>query len=126
MTFSVRDLPDFCGLRVLIVEDEMMLALTLEDMLKLMGCEVVKAARLAPALELAETEELGIALLDINLAGERSYPVAEALSRRSIPFAFMTGYHVDDLREEWQDRPVLQKPFLMAELVRVIETVSAS
>ncbi|HET7588278.1 MAG TPA: response regulator, partial [Gammaproteobacteria bacterium] len=89
-------------------------------------CEVVKAARLAPALELAETEELGIALLDINLAGERSYPVAEALSRRSIPFAFMTGYHVDDLREEWQDRPVLQKPFLMAELVRVIETVSAS
>lgn len=125
MTFSVRDLPDFSGLRVLIVEDEMMLALTLEDMLKLMDCEVIKAARLAPALKLAETESIGMALLDVNLAGERSYPVADTLKGRNIPFAFMTGYHVDDLREEWQDRPVLQKPFLMAELVRVIETVSA-
>ncbi|HET7369205.1 MAG TPA: response regulator [Gammaproteobacteria bacterium] len=125
MTFSVRDLPDFSGLRVLIVEDEMMLALTLEDMLKLMGCEIIKAARVAPALELAETESIGMALLDVNLAGERSYRVADTLKGRNIPFAFMTGYHVDDLREEWQDRPVLQKPFLMAELVRVIETVSA-
>ncbi|HET6655391.1 MAG TPA: response regulator [Gammaproteobacteria bacterium] len=124
MTFSVRDLPDFSGLRVLIVEDEMMLALTLEDMLKLMGCDVIKVARLAPALKLAEAEEIGIALLDLNLAGERSYPVADTLKGRDIPFAFMTGYHVDDLRPEWRDRPILQKPFLMAELVRVIKAVS--
>src|SRR5690606_28701228 len=84
---------DLAGLRILIVEDELLVALELETMLGSLGCEVVgPAARLEKALNLAETEELDGAVLDVNLRGKPVYPVAAALGARGIPFIFSTGY----------------------------------
>jgi CheY-like chemotaxis protein len=84
---------DYAGLRVLVVEDEPVVAMCLEDMLEGLGCQTVgPASRLVDGLALAEQEELGAAILDINLAGERSTPIAEALRRRGVPFAFASGY----------------------------------
>lgn len=85
---------ELAGARVLIVEDEAIVAFMLEDMLVELGCAVVgPALRLADALRLVE-EEAGIdaAILDVNIGGERSDRVAEALTRRRIPFVFATGY----------------------------------
>ena len=81
------------GTRVLVVEDEPIVAMCLEDMLEAMGyVPVGPASRLEEGLRLAESEAIGAAILDINLAGERSEPIAAALKARGIPFAFASGY----------------------------------
>ena len=81
------------GKRILVVEDEVIVAMLLEDILADAGATVVgPAARVARALELLEAEPVDAALLDLNLAGEVTIPVAEELKRRGIPFAFATGY----------------------------------
>lgn len=99
------------GMRVLIVEDEMMVAMALEDLMGTMDCEVVKAGRLDKALRLAETETINGALLDVNLAGDSAYPVAAELDKRGIPFIFMTGYNAKRLEGEYKGHAALQKPF---------------
>jgi DNA-binding response OmpR family regulator len=99
------------GLLVLIVEDEMLLAFALEDLVHALGCVVVKAARLRKGLELARTAALDGAILDINLAGEEVFPVARELRRRSIPFLFSSGYGEAAVPEEFRDSPMLPKPF---------------
>jgi CheY-like chemotaxis protein len=111
---------ELSGLRILMVEDEMMLAMSLQSLLEALECRVVKAPTVAKALALIETERLDGALLDVNLRGERAYPVAEELDRHGIPFAFMTGYNASDLTPDWRDRPVLQKPFLIDDLEHVM------
>jgi CheY-like chemotaxis protein len=81
------------GLRVLVVEDEPMLSLALQDTLADLGCVVAgAAARLEPALRLARELNFDIAVLDINLGGERVDPVAEAVAARRLPVVFLTGY----------------------------------
>jgi CheY-like chemotaxis protein len=108
---------DLSGLRVLVVEDEAAISLLLEDMLLDFGCEVVgPSARLAAALEAVEKEKVDIAILDVNVAGESIYPVAEALQARSIPFVFSTGYGSQGIKDSFRDRPVLQKPFAQHDL----------
>jgi CheY-like chemotaxis protein len=108
---------DLNGLRVLVVEDEAAISLLLEDMLLDFGCEVVgPAARLAAALEAVERETLDLAILDVNVAGEPIYPVAEALTRRQVPFVFSTGYGSAGIKDAFRDRPVLQKPFAQQDL----------
>ena len=112
---------DLRGLRVLLVEDEVTISLLMEDMLLDLGCEVVgPAARLHVAKALAETEELDLAILDVNVAGEPIYPVVEELSRRGVPFIFSTGYGAAGIEAPYRDRPILQKPFAQADLVRVL------
>ena len=99
------------GKRVLVVEDEPIVAMTVEDMLISLGCEVVgPASHLAPALEFAETATLDAAVLDININAGRSYPVADVLRRRAIPFLFATGYGEEGI-ENGANAPVLQKPY---------------
>ena len=100
------------GLRLLIVEDEMLLAMLLQDILEELGCIVVKAGRLAKAVELARTNSFDGAILDVNLAGEEVYPVAKILKRRSIPFIFTTGYQKEIVPAEYRDLLVLAKPYL--------------
>jgi CheY-like chemotaxis protein len=114
----IESLPDdLNGLRVLVVEDEAAISLLLEDMLLDFGCEVVgPSARLAAALEAVEKEKVDIAILDVNVAGESIYPVAEALQARSIPFVFSTGYGSQGIKDSFRDRPVLQKPFAQHDL----------
>jgi CheY-like chemotaxis protein len=108
---------DLNGLRVLVVEDEAAISLLLEDMLLDFGCRVIgPAARLPTALETIEREEVDLAILDVNLAGEPIYPVADALARRSIPFVFSTGYGTAGIKDAYRDRLVLQKPFAQDDL----------
>jgi len=114
------------GLRVLIVEDEMLLAFMLQDMLAEWGCAVVgPAGRVAKALSLAGSEALDGAILDVNVAGTEVYPVARALAARHIPFIFVSGYAASRLPKEWRDRPTLQKPFQPRDLAQSMAKVFA-
>jgi CheY-like chemotaxis protein len=100
------------GRRVLVVEDEMMVAWLLEDMLADFGCAVVgPAAGVNQALAMLDAEAFDAAVLDVNLKGQKSYPVADALAARGVPFVFSTGYNKDSLPNSYQNSPVLQKPF---------------
>lgn len=99
------------GINVLAVEDEMLIAMMLEDILEDAGCNVIVAGHLEEALMLAQKRDLDAAILDENLHGMRSYPVAEALHARGIPFIFATGYGEANLRALYPDRPVIAKPY---------------
>ncbi|HEX8480575.1 MAG TPA: response regulator [Allosphingosinicella sp.] len=104
-------------LRILIVEDEMLVAMNIEDMLLELGHEVAGlASRLGPALALARDGLFDAAMLDVNLAGELSFPIAELLVERRIPFLFATGYGRAGIEERFRASPILQKPFRSAEL----------
>jgi CheY-like chemotaxis protein len=109
---------DLKGRRVLVVEDEMMIAMLVEDMLSDLGCAVVGPAHgLASALDLAQaTAELDVALLDVNLSGQPVFPVADALRARNIPIIFCTGYGDAGLRDADRGAPVLQKPYRAKDL----------
>ncbi|HEV2558340.1 MAG TPA: response regulator [Microvirga sp.] len=105
------------GVRVLVVEDEAAISLLLEDMLLDFGCEVIgPAARLSAALDAVGRESIDLAILDVNVAGEPIYPVAEALAERGVPFVFSTGYGSAGIKDVYRDRPVLQKPFAQHDL----------
>lgn len=122
----VKDKMLLSGLRILVVEDEWFLAILVEEYLINLGCEVVaSAARLEDALEKARTLSFDIALLDVNLAGRFSYPVAEVLRERDVPFVFVTGYGLSALPGELpgalRDTPVLAKPFVQDELAKALQ-----
>lgn len=107
--------------RVLVVEDESLVAMLIEDMLSDMGYEVVAvAARFDQALETARTIGADLAILDLNLAGTRTDAVAEVLRARGIPFMFATGYGAAGVTAEWSHVPVVQKPFQESDLSRAL------
>lgn len=114
-------MPDAGPLKVLVVEDESLVALDIEAMLEEMGCTVVASVpRLVKALDLASRLDFDLAVLDINLAGEVVYPLAFRLAERGIPFLFSTGYSTADLPTELRDRPILRKPVMLASLKRAV------
>jgi CheY-like chemotaxis protein len=114
------------GLRVLVVEDEMMVSMLIEDMLADLGCTVVgPASRLDEAMQLASEAELDCAVLDVNLGGQPIFPVADLLRQKGAPFAFATGYGDAGLREVDKGSPVLQKPFREGDLARVLGELKA-
>ncbi len=114
-------LPSLRGMRVLVVEDTCMVAEMIADQLAECGCDVVgPAGRLQAAVSLATEAMLDGALLDVNLAGEHSFPVARILRDRGIRFAFLTGYSDDSLPSEFSDSPCLTKPFNLESLVRLV------
>jgi CheY-like chemotaxis protein len=105
------------ALRVLVVEDEMLVAMNIEDMLLDLGHEVAALAnRLETALSLAREAGFDVAMLDVNLAGQASFPVADVLRERGIPYLFATGYGVQGIAEAHRAAPVLQKPFRARDL----------
>jgi CheY-like chemotaxis protein len=113
-------------LRILVVEDEMLVAMNIEDMLLDLGHEVAGiASRLAPALALAGEASIDAAMLDVNLAGENSFPVADILAARGIPFVFATGYGLQGIEERHRGRPLLQKPFRASDLGPVLLALGA-
>ena len=113
-------------LRILIVEDEMLVAMNIEDMLLDLGHEVAGlASRLEPALSLAQEAEFDLAMLDVNLAGQSSFPVAKILAGRGIPFLFATGYGAKGIAEPYRAYPVLQKPFRAQDLERALGRATA-
>ena len=112
-------------LKVLIVEDESIVAMMIEDLIVDMGHEVVgMAGRLEQAQKLAEDLALDFAIIDVNLNGQHTYPVAETLKARGVPFVFATGYGAQGLKDEWKQNPVLQKPFQPEDLERAINAVA--
>jgi CheY-like chemotaxis protein len=105
------------GVRVLLVEDEPIIAMTAEDMLGELGCTVAAiAATLGEALEAVEREAFDLVLLDINLNGAESHPVAERLRAKGRPFVFTTGYGADAAR----GAPVVAKPYRLRDLETAI------
>lgn len=96
---------------VLVCEDEMFVAMMLQDRLEASGYRVVMASRVAKGLELLASEPIDIALLDINMDGEDAFPVAEKLRERGIPFIFSSGYGDEGLPPEWRGEQMLQKPY---------------
>jgi len=106
---------------ILIVEDQALIALNLEDVVRSIGgCAVGHAARLSEALTLIETTSWDAALLDIKLAGgEMAYPAADRLRAKGIPFAFLTAWD-GCIDERYPDVPVLRKPFSEADLERCL------
>lgn len=101
------------GRRVLLVEDEALVAMLLETILEEMGCVVVgPAATVVDGLAMAaDPAPLDAALLDVNVAGQLVFPVAEALKARGVPFVFSTGYGEGGMPEEWRGQATIHKPF---------------
>ncbi len=101
--------------RVLLVEDEPLIAMMLEDFLDALDRQCAGTADcVATALPLVEAGDFDCAILDVNLrAGEKSWPIATALAKRNIPFVFATGGADDMIAEEFRGRPILQKPFTL-------------
>ena len=115
------------GLKVLVVEDEMMVSMLIEDMLGDLGCEVIgPASRLDEAIQLANEAELDCAVLDVNLGGQPIFPLADLLREKGAPFAFATGYGDAGLRDVDKGSPVLQKPFREGDLARVLGELRAA
>lgn len=107
--------------RVLLVEDEFLIATLVEDMLAEFGHTLAATAGdLEAALELARGGSFDVALLDLTLRGVASYPVAELLRARWIPFAFMTGRDSGDIDPGYAAVPILQKPFRRDDLAATI------
>lgn len=106
------------GLRVFIVEDEALVMMNLESMLEDLGC-VVAGQAMRPS-QLASSIERGVdadvAILDVNLGGSLVFDHARVLAARGLPLVFATGYGRHGLPAEWQDRPIIQKPYSLGEV----------
>jgi CheY-like chemotaxis protein len=97
--------------RMLIAEDEALVAIMMEDIVAELGWSVIGPfAKAADALAAAEAEDIDAAILDINLGGESVYPVADALMRRGVPFVFTTGYGAESIDRRFATAPILHKP----------------
>ena len=115
------------GKKVLIVEDEALIAMLFEDILEDTACQIVgPAMNVRQAMELAGTAEIDAAVLDVNLNGESSIPVAALLRSLGVPLIFSSGHGSQGLPPEWQDRPTLPKPFTSDEVVGALERLVAA
>ncbi len=111
---------------MLIVEDEIIVALFLEDLLAEFGYEVAGvASRLEEAMARADTPDFSAAVLDVHLNGKDVFPLADRLAELQLPFIFATGYGARGIPERHAGRPVLQKPFLPDDLARALASVVA-
>jgi CheY-like chemotaxis protein len=112
--------PNLTGLRILLVEDEAMVAMLIEAMLETLGCQMVQwVASVPAALEAIDRLEFDGAVLDVNLSGTVVYPVADRLVLHRLPFLFATGYgQTAEIKQRFPGCRVLKKPFNAAELAR--------
>jgi CheY-like chemotaxis protein len=109
------------GVRVLVVEDEMIVAWLVEDMLSQCGCTIVgPVGDLPHAFDTIANNVIDIALVDINLNGIESYPIADRLLEKHIPFIFTTGYEKDHINTRYRACPMLQKPYHHFELTGIL------
>lgn len=108
------------GSRVLVVEDEALIAAMIVEWLGEMGCEAVgPAARISDGLAMAEAELIDAAVLDVNVNAERIFPLADSLRRRDVALVFATGYG-ECIAEAASNAPVLEKPFTFDQLGRAL------
>lgn len=123
---SYAGMKPVAGKRILVVDDEPLIAMDIVASLEDEGCRVVgPAATFQRALNLIESEEIDAALLDANLAGDPVDTLASALTRRNIPFAFVSGYGREGLPEAHQQATLIKKPFQRQRLIDVIQQMLA-
>lgn len=116
----------FDGLRTLVVEDNALLSMMLQDMLRDIGCTITGAASdMAQAMAMAQGLELDFAILDLNIEGDVSYAIADVLAARGVPCLFATGYAPTSLPGRFQSAAIIAKPFLAEELSLVMSQVLA-
>jgi CheY-like chemotaxis protein len=109
------------GRQVLVVEDELLVLMMIEDMLADLGCESVTAApTVDKALALIDAQFFDAAMLDMNLNGNSSHSLAEALVTRGVPFVYSTGNNGHEMGDGVHDQPALKKPFKYEELVEIL------
>jgi CheY-like chemotaxis protein len=114
---SIPQVKPLQDLRILVVEDESLVAMLIEEYLADFGCApACSVSRVGKALKALKVTEVDAAVLDVNVAGESVSPIAEALEQRGVPFIFASGYGISGVEERWASRPVLQKPFSAKEL----------
>jgi CheY-like chemotaxis protein len=112
--------------RVLIVEDEAVIAMALEMFLEELGARVVATAgNIQDALNKATTEEFDLAFLDINLNGQKAHVLPGVLERRHKPFAFVTGYGEQGVLDAHADAPVVTKPFSRASISAALDKLKS-
>jgi two-component SAPR family response regulator len=117
----VTDHGSLTGLKVLLVEDEMLVSLLIEDTLLDERCIVVGPfSRVPGAMEAARNAQIDLAILDVNIAGTMVFPVAEILATRHIPFLFLSGYGQRAVPHDHPDWSVCSKPFRPEELVTML------
>ncbi|MEO8374185.1 MAG: response regulator [Sphingomonas bacterium] len=109
--------------RILIIEDEPLIAMMLEDFLDVLGKQLAGTAdTVADALALIEAGGIDAAILDVNLrGGEKSWPVADALLAKGVPFVFATGGSQDSITEQYRGHATLPKPFTMDAVAKVLD-----
>jgi DNA-binding response OmpR family regulator len=107
--------------RILMVEDEMCLAMMLEDVLIDAGYQVVRAARLNDAMTIARREHIDAAILDVNLHGEAVYPLASQLHEAGVPFMFASAYGKPGIPEAFSRYRVMPKPYPINDLIPAVE-----
>jgi CheY-like chemotaxis protein len=108
-------------LRILVVEDEPLIAMMIQQMLQELRCESIgPISDRAAGLDFAKNGELDGAILNLILGGEKAYDIAEALAARGIPFGIASGVHRAGIPEKWLDRPYLEKPFTLADISNLL------
>jgi DNA-binding response OmpR family regulator len=107
--------------RILLVEDEVLVAMLLQSMLEDLGyVDVERVGRVEAAIDMVNNNDFALAIVDVNLHGEKSFPVADALIARAIPFYFATGYDaISDPR--YAGIPLISKPFDIDELKTILD-----
>ena len=119
-----QDTPPELGLatpRILVVEDEMTVAMLIEDMVHELSFEIAGVVpRLEDAMRLTDSGDFDVAMLDVHLNGKTVFPFAAELDRRAIPYLFATAYGARGIPPEFRNRPVLEKPFGPVELSRAL------
>lgn len=114
--------------RIFVVEDETLVLINLQDMLDELGWTVAAQAMWLPDAErlAASVEPPDAAILDVNIGGKTVFPAARILADRGVPILFATGYGRDGLPEEWQDRPVIVKPYTQRDVATALEQLVGS
>lgn len=120
-------MPEIVGVRVLLVEDEILIQMLAEDMISDLGGHLIaKAEHVAQALDLVAEGGFDVAILDLNLNGVKVFPVADALANLAIPFVFASGYGAAGLPPEYRGRPVVAKPFQLEDIGRALASALAN
>jgi CheY-like chemotaxis protein len=109
------------GRSILIIEDEMLILMMIEDMLADLGCKSMSvASKIGPAITLIDGQVFDAAMVDLNLNGIESYPIADALIEHDVPYFFSTGSSVTNIKDGYRDQDVLKKPFTFEQLSNML------
>ena len=115
------------GRRILVVEDDYMIAQDVAERLEREGAEVIgPVPSVAASLRLIEKSGVDVAVLDVNLGSENSFPIAQVLRDKDIPFLFSTGYNSADIPAEWQHVAVSMKPLRVADVAKLLSCDKAA